>query len=467
LSLEALRKYVEGERLGDEAQYGRAIASMEEAIELDPQFAMAYRKLAVLLSSSGGSLAAQGEAATKAYELRDRLTRRERYLAAAYYHNVVARNLAAEIQAYEAVLEDFPDDQAALNNIALALNARTRLQEATQYLERAVNGPGASAPAYTNLPIYLAMAGRHAEAAEALARLESRYPGRGVWRAWLEFGLAAFKGDADAADAAGERLLSLPEAQGGWKAAGESALATADALRGRLGDSRDHLDQGAAEMRALGLWDLVFFNESGPIAMELLVGRLDRAGVIYSRVDFDAILDSAPSLERQYEEVVFLRAGLGLAEEVERTLQRWRDDATPTSSGPVYDEVQRTAAALLAGHSDPVQGRIKLDALSRDLNCPGCYLWERANFAQQAGQLEEARDLFLEGAIVGSEDYFLEPLRRVLVHERLGQIFEALGEPAKAAEHYRLFADAWVEADEDLQPRVKAARDKAASLGGS
>ena len=466
-SLEALRKYVEGERLGDEAEYRRAIASLEEAIELDPQFAMAYRKLAVLLSSSGGSLASQAEAATSAYELRDRLTHRERYLAEAYYHNVVTRDRAAEIQAYETVLESFPDDQAALNNIALALNSRTRLAEAIQYLERAVNGPGASAPAYTNLPMYLAMVNRHDEAAEALARLEARYPGRTIWSAWLGFSLAAFQGDGDATHLAGEKLLSLPEAQGGWKNAGGLALSAGDALRGRLQEAQGHLDQAAQEMQTQGLWDLVLFNKLGPIAMELVVGRTEKAAEAYSRVDFDALLDSAPPVERQYGAVVLIQASFGLGDEVENTLQRWKEDGIPSASGPAYEEGRRAAEALLTGQSDPAQGLSSLNALSRDLDCPGCFIWERADFAQEAGQLSEAKDLFLEGVTASSDDYLLEPLKMVMVHERLGEVFEALGESAEAAGHYRTFAEAWSEADEDLQPRVKAARDKAASLGVS
>ncbi|MGD2123207.1 MAG: tetratricopeptide repeat protein, partial [Gemmatimonadota bacterium] len=148
-SLEALRKYAEADRLAEKAEYPRAIAVLREAIDEDPSFAMAYRRLAVLLQNSGGSLAEQVEATAKAYELRDRLTERERYLATAYYHNLVTLDLDAEIQAYETVLERYPDDRTSLNNIALALTAKTRLPEAIAALERAVNGPGASASAFT------------------------------------------------------------------------------------------------------------------------------------------------------------------------------------------------------------------------------------------------------------------------------------------------------------------------------
>ena len=466
-SLEALRKYVEGERLGDEAEYDRAIAAIEEAIELDPEFAMAYRKLAVLRSSAGESQAAQAEAATKAYELRDRLTRRERYLAEAYYHNTVTWDLDAEIQAYETVLEAAPDDQTALNNIALALLTRTRLDEAIRYLERAVNGPGASSPAFTNLPQYLAMAGRHEEAETALSEMVRRYPGRSVWESWDHFVIAAFKGDGARAHAAGEELLSLPQAQGAWKNFGSLALAVGDALRGRFHEAHSHSREAIGEARAAGLWDLVLYSQSGEVALEILLGREGTARELHSRMDLDATLDSASPAERDYQGVLWVRAMLGLGDGVEMGLKRWSEDDLPTSTGPAFEETQSAVRALLAGQSDPGQGLEALNALSRDMNCPGCFIWERADFAQKSGQLPEARDLFISSATVGSGDYLLDPVKRVLVHERLGEVFEALGEPEKAAEHYGIFATAWAGADEDLQPRVQAAREKAAALGGN
>ena len=466
-SLEALKKYVEGERLGDEAEYARAIATMEEAIDLDPEFAMAYRKLAVLQSSGGGTLASQIDATTKAYELRDRLTERERYLAEAYYHNVVTGDKAAEIQAYQTVLARYPDDQAALNNIALALLDRTRLDEAIVYLERAVNGPGASAPAYTNLPGYLAMAGRHQEAAEALQRMETRYPGRGLWEAWNHFSLAAFRGDGEGAHAAGEELLSIPEAQGGWKNAGAVALMTGDILRGRIQEAHGHAMQGIKETGELGLWDLALGEEVGIVAVEVLMGRMDEAVRHYSQMDLDATLGSASPSERDYEAAVFARALLGLEDEVDRTLREWKEAAVPSSDGPVFDEARRGAEGILAGHADPNQGLSALNDLSRDLNCPGCYVWERAALAQEAGRLSEAKDLFLAAVRGASADYLLDSVSRLMAQERLGAIYEELGDPAAAAQHYSAFAEAWAEADADLQPRVQAAREKAVALGGS
>src|SRR5436309_760039 len=51
-SLEALRKYSQALRVNDAGEFDRAVALLGEAIALDTTFAMAYRKLAVVLSNS-------------------------------------------------------------------------------------------------------------------------------------------------------------------------------------------------------------------------------------------------------------------------------------------------------------------------------------------------------------------------------------------------------------------------------
>jgi tetratricopeptide (TPR) repeat protein len=464
-SLEALRKYAEANRLGDQAEYPRAIAALREAVELDPEFAMAYRKLAVLIQNSGGSLDDQVGATTRAFQLRDRLTDRERYLATAQYHNLVTLDLDAEIQAYETVLERFPDDQVALNNVALALVERTRLGEAIAALERAVNGPGASSAAFTNLPGYLAQAGRHDDAEEALRRMEQRYPGRDLWVSWNRYWMAAFRGDPEGTHAAGDQLLSLPGAQGGWRAAGAIAAIVGDAMGGKLQKARMHAEMSIQEMKDLGLRDQVLNLELGIIRLELLLGRPEDAMTTYRQFDLYASLDSIAVEVRDYAGVVEVLAELGLEQETERALALWKEAQIPSSTGPVFEEARRRAEAVLLGRQDPGGGLDALNALSRDTNCLGCSLWTRARFAQEAGRLQEARDLLLMAAETGSGDYLRGPIERVMIRERLGEVLEALGDGKGAAEGYRAFADAWAEADADFQFRVQAAREKAHSLG--
>jgi hypothetical protein len=59
---------------------------------------------------------------------------------------------------------------------------------------------------------------------------------------------------------------------------------------------------------------------------------------------------------------------------------------------------------------------------------------------------------------------FNDPASLAPVHERLGQLYEAQGNVAKALEHDRAFVALWDKADPELQPRVAAARARIARL---
>src|SRR5216683_4862542 len=129
-SLEALRKYSQGVRASDAAQMARAVTLLQEAIALDTTFAMAYRKLAVVLSNAGGAQSRITAAATQAFRHRDRLTPFERDLAEAYYYTRVVYDPAKTEAAYRAALDQQPENGVALNNLALLLNERRRFAEA-------------------------------------------------------------------------------------------------------------------------------------------------------------------------------------------------------------------------------------------------------------------------------------------------------------------------------------------------
>src|SRR5208282_5124166 len=83
-SLEALKAYSMGVTTGRMKGDAEAIPFLKRSIELDPNFAMAYVGLGVHYSNLGqASLAA--EYAKKAYDLRDRVSDREKYRISAFY----------------------------------------------------------------------------------------------------------------------------------------------------------------------------------------------------------------------------------------------------------------------------------------------------------------------------------------------------------------------------------------------
>src|SRR5438128_2206542 len=148
-SLEALRKYTEGVRAEDGGDVESAISLLTEATALDAGFAMAYRKLAVVLVNSGASREQVVAATRKAFEHRDRLPEVERYLAIAYFHSDVDYDPSRVMSAYRSVLERDPENTTALNNLALALNVARRWVEAEPLALRAI-ALGASWTFYNN-----------------------------------------------------------------------------------------------------------------------------------------------------------------------------------------------------------------------------------------------------------------------------------------------------------------------------
>ena len=99
-SLEALKAYSMGITTSRTKGNAEAIPFMKRALELDPNFAIAYAGLAVNYSNLGqASLAADN--AKKAYDLRDRVSERERYRISALYFQYVTREVEKATEAYD------------------------------------------------------------------------------------------------------------------------------------------------------------------------------------------------------------------------------------------------------------------------------------------------------------------------------------------------------------------------------
>jgi tetratricopeptide (TPR) repeat protein len=58
----------------------------------------------------------------------------------------------------------------------------------------------------------------------------------------------------------------------------------------------------------------------------------------------------------------------------------------------------------------------------------------------------------------------MDPMRLPAIRERLGQLYESMGDTAKAIANYHAFIELWKNADPELQPRVADARRRLARL---
>jgi len=109
-SLEAWRSYSAAMKAFQaRAQEAEVASLLKRAVELDPNFAIAYAYLARCYSDLGeNELAAQ--TITKAYQLRDRVTDQENFFITFVYHRQVTGNLEIGRQTLEAWAQKYPDE---------------------------------------------------------------------------------------------------------------------------------------------------------------------------------------------------------------------------------------------------------------------------------------------------------------------------------------------------------------------
>ncbi|MGA8868871.1 MAG: serine/threonine-protein kinase, partial [Candidatus Sulfotelmatobacter sp.] len=155
-SLEALKAYSMGITTGRTKGDAEAIPFMKRAIELDPNFAMAYVGLAVEYSNLGrASLAADN--ARKAYDLRDRVSERERYRISAFYFQYVTGEVEKATEAYELWAKSYPRDMVPHVNLGVIYSALGQYDKAIaeteiqQRMEPSIVGYGNLAGNYINV----------------------------------------------------------------------------------------------------------------------------------------------------------------------------------------------------------------------------------------------------------------------------------------------------------------------------
>jgi tetratricopeptide (TPR) repeat protein len=117
-SLEALKAYSLGYRaLVLQAEYTKAIPLFQRAISLDPNFAMAYARLGTSYFNVYETILA-AEYTRKAYQLRDRVSEREKLYIASHFELIVTGNLEAARRIYELSSQTYPHD-IPLNNLGV------------------------------------------------------------------------------------------------------------------------------------------------------------------------------------------------------------------------------------------------------------------------------------------------------------------------------------------------------------
>jgi len=116
-SLEALQAYSLGyQAMTVKNDAATAVSLFQQAVSLDPNFAMAYARLGTSYSNLGQTARA-AENLRKAYELRERVSAREKLYVASHYEHFVTGNLEAARKTYELWAQTYPRDDVPPGNL--------------------------------------------------------------------------------------------------------------------------------------------------------------------------------------------------------------------------------------------------------------------------------------------------------------------------------------------------------------
>ncbi len=164
-SLEALKIFVLGREQIVNGRQFEAIPFYKKALELDPEFALAYTELAVVYRNTDQwSLAA--EMTKKAYELRDAVSESEKLRITYYFHNFVNGELDKAIDTLELWRNTYPNFVVSYVSLSDSMERIGQSEKAVAFAREGIRIDPNYATIYMNLVESLVSLGRYDEAKE-------------------------------------------------------------------------------------------------------------------------------------------------------------------------------------------------------------------------------------------------------------------------------------------------------------
>ncbi len=247
-SFEALKMFATGDELRRQGKIAESISFFQRAIELDPQFTLAYGRLGAAYANMDENSLSK-EYLGKAFQLRERSSERERlYLTARYYENV-SGEAGKAIDNYEIWRTAYPRDWIPFNNLANKYTDLGQYEKAIGAGREAVRlNPNHEFP-YEGLARAYKRANRYAEAKSiseaAIAKHLERWGIHGIL-----YQIAFVEGDT--------RAMQRQVEWGLGKSTEDETLsyeAAAAATAGKLRESRELSQRASAVARKNGFPD--------------------------------------------------------------------------------------------------------------------------------------------------------------------------------------------------------------------
>ena len=442
-SLEALKAYGQGLRVRATRSDEASIPLFRNAVEKDPNFALAYAKLGVVNGNIGRVDEAR-EYARKAWELRDKVSEYERLYINWNYASRVLQEPKAVREALEVLIAAYPRDFAARNNLGVYHNSVGEFDEALKQYQAAYDIAPEEPGPISNTAFLLLQMGRIDEGSTWVDRALAIRPDPGLaLTRWILAELAFNPRAKEFEDVA--RKLAPEDAL----ANAESTLAT---VRGQFGKYRKMQDEAVARLRAQGNEDAV---------KQVRFGTAFTLAAFLGGKDLDALraiarTETVPALRAQAVSGLAMLGEVGPARDALPMLIK----AAETNRA-VTGALAVARAYVLAADGKPDEGIAQIQqALAQNPRAQDLHFFI-GDIREKAGQVDDAIPSYARvvefGAFTGANP--VVPVSRF----RLARLQIKKGDQAGARTNLDALLRQWANADTEFE-MLKEAKALRASL---
>jgi eukaryotic-like serine/threonine-protein kinase len=451
-SLEALQAYSLGRTvlIDKEDQLG-AILLFQRAISLDPNFAMAYASLGLVYAERSEKDSVSYY--RMAYDLRNRVSDREKFYIESHYNDSVTGDLEKSRQVYELWAQTYPRDDIAHFNLSGNALVLGRFDQAEQEAKQSLQLLPGDCLSYGNLLSAYVSSNRFAEA-DAVAKEAEEKKADCLHFQLYRYALAFLEQDQ-------AKMARVAAASAGkWGVGSLDAESKTAAYYGHLKQSREYLRQAIVSGERAGQRELPFLYEAWAAESEALLGNPEGA----RRQATEALANSSG---RDVQGVAAL--GLALAGDVNRP-QSLADDLAkrfPQDTLVQFNYLPTVRAQLALNRKDPSKAIEALKAAApyemggMDDSNALYAVFLRGQAYLMARQSSAAATEFQK--VLDHRGIVQNQFIGALAHLQLGRAYAISGDSVKAKVAYNDFLNLWKDADPDLAI-LKEAKSEYAKL---
>jgi serine/threonine protein kinase/tetratricopeptide (TPR) repeat protein len=457
-SLEALKTLTLGRKTVNEKGDAEAIPFFKRAIELDPDFAFAYAALGIsYYNLNQPSVAANY--LKKAFDLRDRVTEREKFHITALYYELATGEVEKANQTYELWTQVYPRDDVAYGNLGSNYMILGQYESAATETREALRLEPTNVTGYENLgQIYLALNRFNEARTTTEEALERKFDD---FQLHLDlYALAFFQGNTAAMKQQEDWAIGKPGAEH-WMFSLESDT---EAWFGRLGKARELSRQAIERARRSDEKEPAALWQANAAIREALFGNADAA-----RQNAAAAVALAPGSRDAESQAALAYALAGdvahaqsLADDLAKRFPQ--DTVVQSVRLPTIRAQIETGRKNAARSIELLQAAVpyELGMLSGSATNSCLYpVYARAEAYLGAKQGPAAAAEFQK--ILDHRGLLWNCAIGALAHLGLARAYVLQGDTAKARAAYQDFLTLWKDADADI-PVLVAAKSEYAKL---